>query len=241
MKGYQGLDPRLARETARDSGVSGAHLSTGGCMRHAVGMRTIVMLAAVLLAGCEEMPIGTMDRAEIVASRAAGPYTLYFTPESAALAPGEGERLSSYLATLRVGPNEDILLEVGNSGSAVLDARRLQTLDRTFAGSRARVRVVVPQAQPVAGLSNAVRLTVVDYDLLVVECPSQTLDGELTTPLPPLGCSNAINRATMAANKRDVVAPVGVLGPADAGVAAKAVERYRTGKVITLPIAVTGG
>lgn len=209
-------------------------------------MRTLALFAAAIvaglpLAGCEGMPIGTMDRATTSASRAAGPYTLYFTPESAALAPGETQRLSSYLSTLRVGPTEDILLEVGNSGSAVLDARRLQTLDRTFAGSRARVRVIVPRQQPTAGLTNAVRLTVVDYDLLVVECPSQTLAGELTTPLPPLGCSNAINRATMAANKRDVVAPTGVLGPSDAGVDAAAVKRYRDGKVITLPIAIAGG
>ena len=204
-------------------------------------MKPLVLLAALALAGCEAMPVGTMDRAETVASRAAGPYTLYFTPEAAVLAPGETQRLSSYLQTLRVGPEQDILLEVGNSGSAVLDARRLQTLDRTFAGSRARVRVIVPREQPVAGLSNAVRLTVVDYTLLVVECPAQELAGELTTPLPPIGCSNAINRATMAANKRDVVAPTGVLGPSDAGVDAKAVQRYRDGKVITLPISVAGG
>ncbi len=197
--------------------------------------------AALTLAGCEQMPVGTMDRAVTAASRTAGPYTLYFTPESEALAGGEAQRLSSYLGTLRIGPNEDILLEVGNSGSAVLDARRLQTLDRTFAGSRARVRVIVPRQQPVAGLSNAVRLTVVDYDLLVVDCPSMTLAGELTTPMPVIGCSNAVNRATMAANKRDVVAPTGRLGPSDAGVDAAAVQRYRDGKVITLPIGVVGG
>ena len=206
-----------------------------------MNMGRLGLLATLALAGCEAMPIGTMDRAKTVASLDAGPYTLYFTPESPVLAAGEGQRLSSYLSTLRVGPNQDILLEVGNSGSAVLDARRLQTLERTFAGNRARVRVVVPQQQPVAGLSNAVRLTVVDYDLLVVGCPSQTLVGELTTPLPPLGCSNAINRATMAADKRDVVAPLGTLPPSGAGVNAKAVQRYRDGKVITLPISVSGG
>ncbi len=209
-------------------------------------MRTLAIpaalaLAALALAGCEAMPVGPMERATTVASRAAGPYTLYFTPESPALAPGETGRLSSYLATLRVGADEDILLEVGNSGSAVLDARRLQTLERTFAGSKARVRVIVPHRQPEPGLSNAVRLTVVDYGLLVVECPGQALVGELTTPLPPIGCANAVNRATMAANKRDVVAPAGTLAPSDAGVDAAAVKRYRDGKVITLPIGVVGG
>jgi type IV pilus biogenesis protein CpaD/CtpE len=203
--------------------------------------RPLALLVALALAGCEAMPIGPLDRAETVASRAAGPYTVYFTPENATLATGEAERLSSYLRTLRVGAQQDLLLEVGNSGSAVLDARRLQTLERTFAGSRARVRVIVPQEQPVAGLSNAVRLTVVDYSLLVVECPPLAVAGELTTPLPPLGCSNAINRATMAANKRDVVAPTGTLPPSNAGLDATAVRRLRDGKVITLPISVVGG
>lgn len=198
--------------------------------------RLLAALAALALAACEQMPVGTVDRAETVASRSAGPYVLYFAPEAATLAPGEAQRLSSYLATLRVGRDQDILLEVGNSGSAVLDARRLQTLERTFAGSAARVRVQVPHAQPAPGLSNAVRLTVVDYDLLVVHCPQQTLAGELTTPLPPIGCSNAVNRATMAANKRDVVAPPGSLPPSDADREAAAVERLREGMVITLPI-----
>jgi type IV pilus biogenesis protein CpaD/CtpE len=201
----------------------------------------LAVIAALALAGCEAMPLGGFDRAETVASRSAGPYLLYFTPESATLAPGEAQRLTSYLQTLRLGADQDILLEVGNSGSAVLDARRLQALDRTFAGSRAPVRVVVPKRQPVAGLSNAVRVTVVDYDLLVVACPAQEVAGELTTPLPPIGCSNAVNRATMAADKRDVVAPRGTLPPSNAGVDAAAVERYRDGKVITLPISVIGG
>jgi type IV pilus biogenesis protein CpaD/CtpE len=199
-------------------------------------MRTLAVLAALALAGCEQMPVGPTDQATTVASRSAGPYTLYFTPESDALAPGEAQRLSSYLSTLRIGADQDILLEVGNSGSAMLDARRLQALERTFAGSRARVRVIVPRREPVAGLSNAVRLTVVDYDLLVVECPARELAGELTTPMPPIGCANAINRATMAANKRDLVAPTGTLGPVNAGIAADAVQRERDGKVITLPI-----
>lgn len=204
-------------------------------------MRKAALLAAaaIALAGCEAMPIGPIQPAETVASRSAGPYMLYFTAESPALAPGEAQRLSSYLQTLRVGPNQDILLEVGNSGSAILDARRLQTLDRTFAGSKARVRVTVPKRQPVEGLSNAVRLTVVDYNLLVVECPALAVDGELTSPLPPIGCSNAVNRATMAANKRDVVAPLGVLGPSDAEREAAAVNRLREGKVVTLPIGVS--
>ena len=69
---------------------------------------------------------------------------------------------------------------------------------------------------------------------LIVECPSQTLAGELTTPLPILGCSNAINlgrrwRRTSATS----IAPLGTLPPSSAEIDAKAVQRLRDGKVIT--------
>jgi type IV pilus biogenesis protein CpaD/CtpE len=199
---------------------------------------------ALGLAGCEEMPIGTFDRAEISAAPAAAPYTFYFAPDSDLLAVGEAQRLTAYLKSISPKPGQDILLEVGNSGAAILDARRLQTLQRTFGGQTrgARVRVFVPQEQPSPDkLSNAVKLTLVRYDLIVVDCPPQELVGELTTPLPPLGCSNAINRATMAADKRDLIAPAGALKGSEGNVSAAAVLRHRQGKVITLPININGG
>lgn len=199
-------------------------------------------LAALALAGCEAMPIGPYDRPQFAADPAAGPYTFFFTPDAATLAPGEPQRLSSYLKTLSIRPTEDILLEVGNSGNAVLDARRLMTLRQTFAGSRARVRVFVPHAVPDPDtISNAVKLTLVRYDLIIVECPPQDTAGDLTTPLPPLGCANAINVATMAVDKRDLMAPAHALEGSEAGASAAAVERHRAGKVRTLPININGG
>jgi type IV pilus biogenesis protein CpaD/CtpE len=201
-----------------------------------------LLIAALAVAGCEAQPVGTFDRASFTPSRAAGPYTLFFQPESDVLAAGETERLSSYLRTLAPKPGEDIFLEVGNSGSAVLDARRLMALRRSFAGSRARVRVFVPQESPSPeGVRNTVTVTLVRYDLIVVGCPALGQVGELTTPLPPIGCSNAVNRATMAAEKRDLIAPAGALKGSESGVSAAAVQRHREGKVITLPIEVSGG
>jgi type IV pilus biogenesis protein CpaD/CtpE len=203
-----------------------------------------VLLAALALAlaGCQAQPVGTFDRATFAADRAAGPYTLFFQPDNEALAPGEAERLASYLRTLAPRPGQDILLEVGNSGSAVLDGRRLLTLRRTFAGSRARVRVFVPNESPSPeGVRNTVTVTLVRYDLIVVGCPALDQPGELTTPLPPIGCSNAINLATMAAEKRDLIAPAGALKGSESGVSAAAVLRHREGKVITLPINTSGG
>jgi type IV pilus biogenesis protein CpaD/CtpE len=198
-------------------------------------------LAALLVAGCEAQPVGFFDRAEYRADRVAGPYTLYFQPDSDALAAGEAERLTSYLRTLALRPDQDIVLELGKSGSAVLDGRRLLALDRAFTGTRARVRVILPREGAVpTTVSNAVRLTVVRYDLIVVECPSLAQPDELTTAMPPLGCSNAVNRAEMAVNKRELIEP-GALRGSESGVSAAAVQRHRAGKVITLPIGIAGG
>jgi type IV pilus biogenesis protein CpaD/CtpE len=198
-------------------------------------------LAALAVAGCEAQPVGFFDRADYRADRIAGPYTIYFQPDSDLLAVGEAERLTSYLRTLALGPNQDIVLEVRKSGSAVLDGRRLLALQRAFASTRARVRVVQPpQLASPESLSNAVELTVVRYDLIVVDCPPMAQPNELSTPLPPLGCANAVNIAEMAAEKRDLIVP-GELRGSESGVSAAAVQRHREGKVITLPVNVNGG
>lgn len=199
------------------------------------------LVALALLGGCETQPVGTFDRPTYVADRAAGPYTLFFQPDSETLAPGEAQRLTSYLRTLSPKPGDDILLEVGNSGSALLDARRLMTLRQAFASSRTPVRVVVPKEDPGPGtVSNTVTVSLVSYDLIIVECPPMEQADELTTPLPPLGCSNAINLATMAHDKRDLIVPRELKG-SESGVSAGAVLRHREEKVITLPIEVSGG
>ena len=133
-------------------------------------------------------------------------------------------------------------LEVGNSGSAVLDARRLQTLRRTFSTTRARVRVVVPnEVVSAVGISNAVKLTVVSYDLLIVECPAQEIADELTTPLPMIGCSNQINLASMAADKRDPIAPRRELKGSEVATSVGAVLRHRNGQVKVVPLGSTTG
>jgi type IV pilus biogenesis protein CpaD/CtpE len=213
--------------------------------RHPAGpLRTagLAFAALLALAGCEAMPVGGFERAEISASRAAGPYTLYFQPDSDLLAIGEAERLTSYLRTLALTADQDILLEVGNSGSAVLDARRLQALRRSFASTRARVRVIVPHEVPrPEGLTNAVRLTVVSYDLLVVDCPSQEVADDLTTPLPMIGCSNQVNLASMAADKRDPIAPHRELEGSEVATSVGATIRHRNGQVKVVPLGSTTG
>jgi type IV pilus biogenesis protein CpaD/CtpE len=91
------------------------------------------------------------------------------------------------------------------------------------------------------GVSNAVRLTVVSYDLLVVECPAQEIADELTTPLPMIGCSNQINLASMAADKRDPIAPVRELKGSEVATSVGAVLRYRNREVKVVPLGSTTG
>jgi len=63
--------------------------------------------------------------------------------------------------------------------------------------------------------------------------PSLLLDGGLPRPSVAWGCATYTNLAAQIVNPRDLVAPER-LGPADAAVAASAVQRYETGRVIPL-------
>lgn len=66
-----------------------------------------------------------------------------------------------------------------------------------------------------------------------LSAPSLLLDGGLPRPSVAWGCATYTNLAAQVANPRDLVAP-GRVGPADAAVAASAVQRYETGRVIPL-------
>jgi type IV pilus biogenesis protein CpaD/CtpE len=200
---------------------------------------TFALLAALAVAACEAQPVGYFDRAEFRADQAVQPYTIYFQPDSDALAVGERERLASYLRTISPRPGHDILVEIAKSGSPVLDGRRVLALRRVLAGVPARVRVIVPHEAAPEEVTNAARISLVRYDLIVVECPAMAQPNELSTPLPQLGCTNAMNRAAMAADKRDLIAPGALSGP-DGGTSAAAVGRYREGKVTVAPLDSTG-
>jgi type IV pilus biogenesis protein CpaD/CtpE len=83
--------------------------------------------------------------------------------------------------------------------------------------------------------------TVIGYDgrnALPPDCdalsrPSLLTDGGLRRPSMQWGCATYTNLAAQVANPRDLVSPE-TLGPADAAVAASAVRRYETGRLIPL-------
>ena len=68
--------------------------------------------------------------------------------------------------------------------------------------------------------------------------PEIQSEDELTTPLPEIGCSNAFNRATMAANKGDLITPRTFRGP-DGVTSAAAIQRYHEDKVKVIPLEAT--
>lgn len=90
--------------------------------------------------------------------------------------------------------------------------------------------------KPPIGMPDA---TVIGYDghrAVPPDCrdlaaPSLLLDGGVPRPSVAWGCATFTNLAAQVANPRDLVAPAR-LGPADAAVAASAVQRYETGHVI---------
>ncbi len=196
--------------------------------------------AALLLAGCEAQPLGTFQPARYVADSPEPEQTLFFAPGHPTLASGEIARLKSFLGGLALGPEDDVILYVGQSGSPVLNARRLGSLEASFPATRARVRVITaPEAAGVATGPDGVVVRAVRYDRIRIDCPGNPASPlELTTPLPDIGCANAFNRATMAASPRDLIAPRS-FGGTDATVAANAVQRLREGKVIVAPLQIS--
>jgi type IV pilus biogenesis protein CpaD/CtpE len=205
----------------------------------AMWIRTLSPWACLLiLAGCEAMPVGTFDRPQFVADAAQAQHDLYFAPGSAALAPGEAERLAAFLRALVLNPEDDVILNVGRAETPVLNAQRLATLSRTFAGIRtpARVRLMQPPGFVNSdSRADVVLVQVQRYGRIKVVCPSNQVAGELATPLPPyLACTNGINLANMAAEPRDLIAP-GRLEGSEGDIGANAVLRYRADKVKGYP------
>jgi type IV pilus biogenesis protein CpaD/CtpE len=207
-------------------------------VRAARAVVSTALVAVLALAGCEAQPVGTFDPARYVADPGGQAYSyVAFRPGSAELAPGEQERLSSFLQGQPLGPRDEILLRLAPSGSQILDSQRTTTLQGALAGARAPVQVASAGGPPIR--PDLAQLQVIRRNKIVVQCPGNPADPdwELTTPLPELGCANAFNLATQAANPRDLFVPR-PFGGTDSTVAATAVRRLQEGKVRTNTVAI---
>lgn len=198
----------------------------------------IGLLFGLALAGCEAQPLGSFQPARYLANPTQPDLLVSFAPGGAGLAPGEVSRLDTYVRGALLGPDDDVVLYVGPSGSRRLDAERLGKLSKVFPATRARVRVITaPDAAGVQVGPDGLVVRTVSYSRITIECPGNTAGPlELTTPLPPmLTCANAFNRATMAANPRDLIAPE-AFGGTPQGLSTAAVKRQQDGKVPYKPI-----
>jgi len=209
----------------------------GARRRRPLSAAVLAMASALALAACEQQPVGSFRNAEYVPGGELPLQTVYFQPGSPALRSGEASRLQTFLGGQYLTSRDDILIYVGRSNSRVLDARRRGAVQASLPRTPARVRLVSSLSTLGSDLSiDAAQVQVVRYNVIVVECPGNPAGpDELTTPLPDIGCSNAYNRATMAAEKRDLIAP-GRLSGSDGTTAAAAVQRYEQDKVKVVPL-----
>ncbi len=191
------------------------------------------------LGGCAAQPIGTFDPATI--SRLGGEVQrdIYFRPGTANLLPGEAEEANGLLRGLVLRPQDDVIVTFGSTGSDRLNAQRAATLRRAFASGPARLRIVGPLGfAQVPDQPDVVLLQVVRYDRALVTCQGSGRTNEspaLLTPIPLMGCANAANLATQAADLRDLTAPRRLEG-SDAFPSIAAVDRYRKGEVKITPL-----
>jgi type IV pilus biogenesis protein CpaD/CtpE len=203
----------------------------------------LALVSALALAACEEQPVGSFRDPELVNTSSRARADLYFQPGSPALRSGEADRLRGFLSQQLITPETDILVHVGSTGSAVLDARRRGTLQATMPRTPARVRLVrFDESELGQDLrTDLAQVEVVQYDRLNIKCPGNPAASyELTTPLPNDGCSNVINLANEADELRDLTAPRDFHG-SEGVTSVGAVERHREGKVITTPLGITTG
>lgn len=190
------------------------------------------------LAACEAQPIGPFDQPRLASLGGEAQQDVFFRPGAPDLLPGEAARMNGFLQSLALRPQDDVIVTLGETGSPVLDARRAQSMRRAIASGPARLRIVGPLGfggfpdRPDVALVQARR-----YDRVLVECPPLTVPGEDVAPdiVPPMGCANAVNRATMAAEKRDLTAPRRLEG-SDGQQAVAAIERYRAGRIVFAPL-----
>ncbi len=217
-------------------------MKTTSCRSALRGKSTGLLLAALTLAGCSAMPIGTMDPAEVTSAGAQAQTDLFFRPGAADLLPGEAARVNALLHSLVLRAEDDVVIVFGATGSDVLDARRVAEVRRDLRPGPARLRIARPLGfARVPDRPDIALVQVRRYDRVLITCPGSGRTNENVTfaqPIPTEACANPVNIAEMAVDKRDLTAPRRLEG-SSAITAATAVETYRAGKVVVTPVGQT--
>jgi pilus assembly protein CpaD len=162
-------------------------------------------------------------------------YTATFAAGSAELAPGEADRLASFLETAQVRPDDRVFFE--GAPNDALAGSRIGTLTREVTRRGIAATTLPPGTMP----SDQMMVSVERYVVSPPDCPNWTspIYGDHSNRMNSnFGCATASNLSLMVADPRDLV--IGRdLGPDDAQPSGAAVDRYRTGTVKKL--SATGG
>lgn len=192
----------------------------------------LAVTALALLAGCADQPVASFESPKYLAEAAQAQTDVYFQPGSARFAAGEVQRLRTMLKAQVLRPTDDVLVYVPSSGNARIDAERGGAARSAVGAVPARVRLFGPpgfvytETRP-----DALFVQVMRYDQVQVDCVNSGRNAFETTmlvPFPAMGCTNALNRANMAAELRDLTAPR-VLGDGRAVTDVAAIKRYDDG------------
>jgi hypothetical protein len=206
--------------------------STRRPARALLGGLTIAALTA--LAGCETGTVPFVPMSSYNVGPSERLYELNFQAGGPDLASGELIWMQDTLATLGLRAGDDIFVRLGVTGNEVLDQGRVATAAAAVAGTPARGQVRGSPASPFgSGRYDAALVEVGRNGRLRVMCPTPAPDTwlpEETFSDPPPGCSNALNRANMAARPRDLTVPRELRG-SEANAAGAAVERYRLDQI----------
>jgi len=195
--------------------------------------RTLTQLAlclALVLAGCNHpesdwSEIETPKQLHVDFVRLQ--HSAAFAPGSAELAPGEADKLASFLETAQVAANDRVFF-AGPPNDA-LAGSRIGTLTREVTRRGIAATTLPPGAMP----ANQMVVSVERYVVTPPDCPNWTspIYGDHSNRMNSnFGCATATNLSLMVADPRDLV--IGRdLGPGDADPLGGAVMRYRTGQV----------
>jgi pilus assembly protein CpaD len=148
-----------------------------------------------------------------------------FTPGKPELASGEAQKLSAFLETAAVGPQDHVYLESGSDDrlSTARVGRMVKEMDRKGIGAQ----TLPPGSVP----ADRMLVVVERYVVTPPNCPDWSgaaIGDHSNQPSSNYGCADATNLGLMVADPRDLV--IGRdLGPQEGNVGLYAVERYRAG------------
>ena len=204
----------------------------------------LASITTLILAGCAEQPIGNFESARFVAHGTEARHEVAFMPACTRLAPGEAERLQTFLKHLNLQRGDYIVATLVSTGSEQRDRERRASLRHAIETGPARleIRTISPHEHTGASWNHAL-LRIARHDSVAVDCRDggySASDLAHRMPFPILNCANPSNLARMAADPRDLTHPR-ALGSARAEPTASAVRRHREGQVIFAPLAGIGG